>query len=511
MTQTKNNIDKKRSAKNTLMLYFRQIFIMAIQLYTVRAILNILGVEDYGIFSVVAGFVMLLSFLTSTMSSATQRFFSFALGKNDFQYLRSVFGTNVVVYGTIALVAVLLLESVGLWFVHCRLNIPAGRMAAAQLLYQFVVGRFIFVLFASPCIAIIIAHEDMNIFAVISALEALLSLIIVIILPFCSVDKLAMYGFMLFLSAICITLLYCIVCFRKYKECSFRNIGVDRQLLKEIIDFTGWTLFGCVSTVFRSQAVTILLNQFFNPTIVAARTIALSVSGAINTFSGNFNTGLYPPIIKAWSTGDREEMYKLVFWGSKIAFFLTWLFSLPCLLEMDFILLIWLKKVPPFAALFTRLILVESIILSISLPIATAARAPGKMLSYELPLGIIQILIFPVSWLILWLGGEAYTTLVAAIFANIVMFFVRLHIVRNLTGLPLKPFMVQVLKPVLITSAVSFGLSYGMQKALPAFFLKPFVVMFLCGIFTVVCIGVFGVNSAERNAVISMLKNKLRR
>ena len=498
----------KRIAKNTLMLYFRQFFCMGLSFYTVREVLNVLGVEDYGIYNVVAGTVMLLSFLTNTMSSATQRFFSFELGRNDQEMLKCVFGTNLVIYCGIVLIAVFLFETAGLWFVHTKMRIPPEKIEEARLLYQFAVAGFLASLVSSPYIAIIIAHEEMNFYAYISMLDAILKLGAVIIIPFLPFAKLPLYGALLCIEAFVIASVYCLFCSFKYKECSFSGLRFKRAMLKEIMNFTGWTLFGCASTIIRCQAVTILVNQYFNPAIVAARAIALNASGALNSFASNFNTGLYPPIIKAWSENNREEMFHLVFWGSKVAFFLTWIFSLPCFLEMDFILQLWLKKVPSHAVLFTRLILIESIIMSVSLPVTTAARAPGKMSSYELPLGIIQVLIFPVSLLVLWLGGEAYTTLVVAILANIVMFFIRLYIVRNLTGLPLKPFAIQVMKPICLTSVAAFLLSYSVQIFLPDFSLKPLVVMFFSCIISIVSIGVLGIKASERNTIITILKNK---
>ncbi len=509
MTLAQNNIDKKRILKNTLMLYFRQIFIMCVQLYTVRAVLNILGVEDYGILNVIAGFVTLLSFLNSTMSSATQRFFSFALGKRDLNFLNSVCKTNFVIYIGMIFIAIIFLETLGLWFIHSKLNIPAERFQAAQLLYQFVVLRFISSFIASLCIAALIAHEDINVYAGISVLEATTSLLTVIILPYGTVDKLPLFGFLSMLSSFFITGIYSTACIKRYAEFSLKNFQINKKLLREIFDYTGWTLFGCISTVIRTQAITVMLNQFFNPAVIAARAIALNISGAINTFSSNFNTGLYPPIIKAWSSENKEEMFHLVYSGCKIAFFLTWIFALPFFLEMNFVLNFWLKSPPPDAVLFTRLILIESVILAISLPLATAARAPGKMRCYELTLGSIQILIFPISWLWLKFGGGAHTTLVVAITANIIMFFVRLFIVRKLTGLSIRCFVKLTLKPVVLSSAISLILSLIVKVNLPAGMWWSLTTIAASGILTIVSIWSFGIDFNERQFVLRMLKNKL--
>lgn len=511
MSQIQNNIHKNRIVKNTLLLYVRQFVIMVVHLYTVRAILNILGVDDFGVFSAVAGFVMMLSFLTGTMGSATQRFFSFALGKKDMLLLKKVFGTNVIIYLFLSLIAILLLETVGLWFVHFKLSVPLSRFNAVQILYQFTALRFIFMLISAPCIAILIAHEEMNCYATISIIEAGLNLLVVLFLPCCAFDKLISYGVLTALLSSCITLIYVLTCIKRYPECSLRKICFDRGVLKEIVNFTGWTLFGCMSTMARTQAVTVLLNQVFTPAVVAARAVALNVSGAVNTFSNNFNTGIYPPIIKAWSNNERQEMYKLIYLGCKISFFLTWIVAVPCFWRIDFILNLWLGKVPEMAGLFIRLVLIENMILAVSLPIATAARAPGNMREYELTLGIIQFLIFPFSLVALYLGAEAYSTLIIAIIANVIMFFVRLHIVHKLIDLPLKPFYTFVLKPILYCLTTSCLLSWGVHFLLGNSAVDSILAIIVCLIISGLSIFFLGLSKTERTAAITLVMSKIRR
>ena len=504
-----NSNSNKRIAKNTLMLYFRQLFIMLVSLYTVRVVLNVLGVEDYGIYNVVAGVVTLFNFLSGTMASATQRFFSFALGKNDVFLLKKIFSINLLVYLIIALTAVVLLETAGLWFVMTKLNVPSDRLTDVCLLYHFSVLTFIGMICASPFIAIIVAHEDMQIYAYLSIIEAVMKLGVVFLLVWSPGDKLVIYGALLFLVSVINALMYLFVCMRKYEECTFRNFRLERKLLREIFDFTGWTLFGQLSTVLRNQAVTVLLNQFFSPVVVAARAIALNVSGCINIFANNFNVGLYPPIIKHYAAGERKEMFQLIFNGSKITFFLMWIIALPLFLEMDFVLTLWLKEPPPGVVLFTRLALIESLINSVSLPLMTAARAPGKMKMYELTLGIIQILIFPASWLILLYGGEAYTVFVVAIIANLVMFAVRLLIVHWLIQLPLKQFSSHVILPVLLVMICSALSSFLMSAILPAGFIFTCLLGFASIFFSFLCMYFIGLSSLQRLQIQNIIIKKV--
>lgn len=448
-------MSNKRIANNTLMLYFRQILILFVSLYTVRIVLDILGVEDYGLYNVVAGIVTFFSFLSGTMASATQRFFSFALGGGDLDRLKKVFSVNIIIYISIAILAIVLLESFGLWFVKSQLKIPLDRMNAVLFLYHFSIATFFVSIFTAPFLAIIIAHEEMQIYAYVSILEALLKLGVVFLLTYINYDKLQLYGALVFFVAIINASVYISVCLNRYQECQFKTLFWDKSLFKELVGFTGWTLFGQITTVMRGQAITILINQFFNPATVAARAIANNISSQVNLFSNNFNVGLYPPIIKSYASEDKETMFSLIFNGSKITFFLLWVFALPLFICMEIVLGFWLKDPPADSILFTRLALCEVVINSISLPIITAARAPGKMKSYELTLGFIQLLILPICLLILRMGYSASSVYITTIIVNICMFFIRLVIVKKLIGISLLSFFTFVVRPVLLIMLIS--------------------------------------------------------
>ncbi|ANG61158.1 polysaccharide biosynthesis protein [Marinobacterium aestuarii] len=453
----------KKILQNTLALYARQVLIVLINLYALRVVLNALGIEDYGIYSVVAGFVTLLTFLPGSMASATQRFFSFAMGQENTEKLKQTFYMNWLLYAAISLVAFLVLQSIGLWFITEHLSIPSERSAAVVNLYHLVVFSFVASVFSSPFIAILIAHEDMHIYALISVIEAIMKLTAAVLLVYVEGDALELYGRFLLITGIVTTAAYITICLRKYAECQFTKVYWNKSLLKEIIGFTSWTLFGQLSTVFRNQAITVLVNQTFNPATVAARAIAITVANQALVFSQHLNTGLYPPIIKSYAANQKEDMFNLILNGSKLTFFLMWVFALPMLIEMETILTLWLKTPPPEAVLFTQLALVESLILSFSLPLATAARAPGKMMLYELTLGSIQLAIFFTSWFVLQDGYPASSVFIVAIIANLLMFKVRLLIVKKLVDLRLTPYYMKVLIPI---SLVTFF------SAIPALALK---------------------------------------
>lgn len=502
--------NSKRIAKNTLLLYTRQILILLVSLYTVRVVLNVLGVEDYGIYNVIGGVVSFFSFLSGTMASATQRFFSFALGQNDFEKLKTTFSVNCVIYIAIAIIAFLLLESVGTWYVSTQLHVSAARYEAVQWIFHFSILTFIGTILTTPFMAIIIAHEDMQIYAYVSIVEAIMKLGIVFLLVFLPWDKLELYSVLLFAVSIINAIIYISICARKYKECQFRHFYWNKEMIKENLGFTGWTLFGQVTSVARNQAVTILLNQMFNPVVVAARAIAMSITSQINLFSNNFNVGLYPPIIKSYAANNKKEMFSLIFRGSKITFFLMWVFALPLFLEMDTILTVWLKNPPSEAVLFTRLALVEVLINSVSLPITTAARAPGKMKLYESTLGAIQIGIFFASWAVLLMGYEAYSVFIVAIIANLIMFVLRLFIVSLLIKLPVQDFIREVVYPVIFIIIVSSLLSYTIHFILPKSFVYICLTIVTSAVISIISMYYGGFNKPERvtmkNIIITYLR-----
>lgn len=502
-------MSSSRVLKNTLALYTRQIIIIFITLYSLRVVLNELGTDDYGVYSVITGFVTLLAFLPGSMASATQRFFSFAMGENNSEKLKQTFSVNLLMYVAIAVIAYGLLQTVGLWYVTEHLKIPDERFDAAITLYHYTSLMFVFSIFTAPFVAILIAHEDMHLYAMISVVDAVAKLGVALALAHVGSDVLVFYGLALFVLSACVAAFYITVCVKKYAECQLRKLYWSTSLLKEILGFTVWTLLGQISTAFRNQAVTVLVNQMFNPAIVAARAIALNVASQVAVFSNNLNTGLYPPIIKSYAAKQKDEMMSLVFNGSKLTFFLMWVFALPMLLEMEAILTIWLKTPPPAAVLLTQLAIVESLIFALSMPLATAARAPGKMAMYEIILGSIQIAIFFVSWWVLRLGYSAEWVFYVAIAANVLMFKVRLLLVNYLTGLPVLPYYKKVVVPILSVLTLSTLSSVLVLNSLPNnLFTATFVIVFSMAVSTI-AMYYLGLDKHWRQKVVTVLQNKL--
>lgn len=491
-----------------MMLYTRQLLVLFVSLYTVRIVLDVLGNEDYGLFSLIGGIVTLLSFLSNSMASATQRFFSFSIGKLNQSILYKIFSVNIVIYLIISFIAFLILESIGIWFIENKLAVNPERIDAVIFLFHCSVISFISTLLYAPFVSIIIAHEDMDIYAYISVIEVFLKLVVVFVLLYVDYDKLIVYGVLLLFVSMFIGLIYIITCLLKYEEVQLKKIYWDKKIFKKIIDFTSWTLFGQLSSVIKIHAVTILINQIFSPYTVAARAIASHITGKINMFSENFNLGLYPPIIKSYASNNKHEFFKLIFNGSKLTFFLMWILALPFILEIENIIRIWLIDPPAETIIFTRLAIIESLILSVTLPIATAARAPGKMKFYELTLGSLQIFVFIISWIVLKMGYPAYSIYIVAIAVNILIFFARLIIVKRLISLNIRSYINLVIRPLVIVVLLSTILTASLKYFLGDSIFESIIILFFGLLNSLLFMFYIGFDIELRKKCIAYVKSK---
>lgn len=469
--------DNARLAKNTMFLYFRMIFIMAVTLYTSRVVLRVLGVEDFGIFNVVAGVVAMFGFLNSSMSATTQRFISFSLGRGD-DNLNKVFSTCVLTHALIALGVLVLVESVGLWFLYNKMIIPEVRMDAAFWVFQFSALSTVVTVMSIPFNADIIAHEKMSAFAYISIVEVCLKLLIVFLLDVGNIDKLVLYGFLLLLVQCGIFLTYMGYCLRHFKESRFRFV-YEKKLFSEVFSFAGWNLWGYLASILYTQGLNILLNVFFGPVVNAARGLANQVDGAIRLFASNFQMAINPQIVKTYAAKDLESMHKLVFRSSKFSFFLLLALSLPVMIEAPMILRLWLSTVPDWTASFLRLMLVVVIVDSVANPLMTSAAATGRIKLYQSVLGGIQLLIVPGAYVVLRMGGEPNSVFVVHICICLIAFAVRLFIVRGMIGLSIKKYLMEVCVKSGVVTVVATVLPLTLYFSMTNSLLSAIVVVFV--------------------------------
>lgn len=502
--------NSKRIAKNTLMLYFRQILIMIVSLYTVRVVLNTLGAEDYGIYNVVAGVVTMFSFLSYSMATASQRYFSFALGQNDSESLKKYFSMSFTIYCLIALVVLILAETVGLWFVTQKLVIPCERQKAAFWIYQASIFSMICTILTAPFMASIIAHEDMNIYAYVSIIEVVLKLGIVFLLPLFAIDKLIFYGLLMAGVVFVNTAIYRTICVKKYVECKF-SFFWEKLLFKELVSYSCWNMFGAAVGTFKNQIVNIILNQYFNPVVNAARGIAYQVNVAVNSFAQNFSTAVRPQIIKNYASGEKEKMLKLMYRSCKATFLLMFVFALPLILEMPYVLKLWLKNVPEYAVLFTILALLDALIDTISYPIMAAAQATGKIKLYQAVVGGVLLLNAPIAFVVLKLGAPAFSVFIVSISVTSLAFIVRLCILKKLINFSFWNFIWKVFIPIICCAGLAFIVPYFVRNMLNTSFIRLCVTV----IVSVICVALSGyfvaLSKNEKQWIVGIVKSKLRR
>lgn len=504
-TKTSNN---KRIARNTLLLYVRMLFIMGVSLYTSRVVLATLGEVDFGVYNVVGGVVVMFSMISSPLSTAITRFLTFELGKGHLKQLSQVFSTSINIQLLISLVLVILVETIGVWFLNTKMNIPADRMWAANWVLQCSIITFVINLLSVPYNATIIAHERMNIYAYISILEVSLKLLVVYLLVISPWDKLAAYAVLLAVVALGIQMTYAIYCHRHFQECRWSR-HIDRPLFKEMLGFSGWNFIGAASGICREYGVNIVINIFCGPVVNAARGIATQVNSAINSFVQNFMVALNPQITKSYAMGEREYMFSLLFRGSRFSFYLLMFLSLPVIVNTSWILHLWLEEVPGYTAIFLQLILIFAMSESISTPLITAMLATGDIRNYQILVGGLQLLNLPGSYLLLYLGFPPQSTIVFAIIMSICCLIGRLVMLRGMIDLPVKDFCVHVLGNVLLVSLLSASAPVALSLCMDPSFLT-FVVTSLasvvCCIWSILYVGC---TTSERGFVITQIRKKL--
>ena len=505
--------DNKRIAKNTMVLYIRMFITMLVSLYATRVVLQALGEEDYGIYNVVGGIVVMFAFLSRVLASASQRYFAFELGRNDLQRLKQVFSITQILYVLVIIIIIIAAESLGLWFLHSKATIPSERMVAANWIFQFSVISFSYTLFTTPYQANIIAHEKMDAYAFIGILEALLHLLLALALKFIpfSMDILIIYGLMVLFNSIAVNSVYAVYSLKKYQESHFSYFW-DAKLAKEILSYSGWNMFGAIAGVARSQGINMLINVFFSPAINAARGIAYQVNNAINQFASNFYTAVRPQVTKNYAKGDISATFSLVFSSSKLTYYLLLFVAVPIMVFAEPILDLWLDVVPQHTLLFTELVVIVALIDSLSNPLMTLAQATGKISLYQSVVGTLLLLNLPISWLFLKMGYQAEVTMVVAIVIAVISLLARLLILRKISGFPIRKYMVQVLIRICAPTILSFGVVLLIKT-----FAWPHSTSIIC-IITKVVVAVIittcmimltGLNRREKEMIYDVVKNRI--
>ena len=503
MSQTSDN--NKRIAKNTLLLYFRMLFMMVVSLYTSRVILNALGVEDFGIYNVVGGVVAMFTVISGSLSAAISRFITYELGKGNQSKLNKIFSASVTIQILLSLIIVILIESVGVWFLNAKMTIPESRIAAANWVLQFSIITFVINLISVPYNAAIIAHEKMSAFAYISILEAVGKLAIAFLIMWSPIDKLIYYAILMCAVAVIVRFTYGHYCKKHFAECTY-HFHWNKDILKQMFGFAGWNFIGAASAVFRDQGGNIVINLFYGPAVNAARGIAIQVNNAVSGFVSNFMTALNPQITKSYASGDREYMMNLIFQGARLSFYMLLLLSLPILVNTHYILVIWLKLVPEHAVLFVQLILIFAMCESISNPLITAMLATGKIRNYQIIVGGLQMMNLPISYICLRLGCIPESVLIVAIIISQLCLAARLYMLRGMIGLSSLKYLKNVYFNVVVVAIVSLIIPLLLSLNMTESFLSFIFLSLIAMLSTAVTELMVGCNKKERAFVVEKVK-----
>lgn len=497
--------NNKRIAKNTLLLYVRMLLTMAISLYTSRVVLNTLGVEDYGVYNVVGGVVTMLAFFNSSMATSTQRFLNYEMGQGNTNKLKQVFSNAINAHYLIGVISFIFLETIGLWFVYNKLNIPSEQFDAAIWVYHCSILSFFISIISTPYNAAIIANEKMGVYAYFSIIEVILKLLIVYLLVIIQFDKLKLYGLLQLIISIIMRIAYNCYCLHNFPECKY-VWNWNKATMIRLFTFSGWMLFGCITDMLSKQGTNILINLYFGPIYNAARAVAIQIQTAVNSFVLNFMTAVRPQIIKSYSSKDYEYMYKLVFSSSKFGYYLLFLLITPVLIYTEEILQLWLKQVPEASVIFTRLVLIELLITSAYTPIAQINQASGKIKNYQLAISFIFIFNFIFSYTAFNVGFPVYSTFIISASAAFIGLFVRVYVLKKENNFPAKYYLLKIMLPLVPVSILSIIipiiLSFYTKITLTTILLNSLIGI----ITTMIIIWLLGLNKTERSIILNKIQ-----
>ncbi len=503
------NLNSGKLAKNTLALYIRMLFSMAVGLYTSRVVLNILGVSDFGIYNVVGSIVTLFSFVNGSMSLATSRFLTFELGQRNNNGYKNVFRTSLSIHLIIALVIFTATELVGLWFIDNKLLIPAGRLIAAQWVFQLSLLSCVVSIIFIPYNSAIIAYERMAVYAWFSIIDIALKLLVVFLLYVIPFDKLIVYAILIFLVTLftqLLTFLYCLLKIDNSRFC----LQWDKAIFLNMFSFAGWTVIGQLASVGFTQGLNMLLNVFFGPAVNAARGIAVQVQSVIYRFITSFQTAVNPQITKTYASNEMRDMHKLIYASSKFSFYLLLIISAPVILEAPYLLRLWLNIVPEYTVEFFRIIILVSFVDTLANPLIFSNMATGEVKYWNIICGSVLLLILPVSYFCLVIEMPAVTVFIVHFVVAVITQIIRLFFLRQSIKLSIKEYIHRVILPTFEVTVVTISFGWYILSLFCKDTLSNVIIVILVTI--AVCIAsVFfiGITRQERCFFISKVKSKI--
>ena len=510
MNASSNNIDKKRMTKNTVVLYIRMLFALLLGFYTVRLLIASLGIEDYGLYNVIFGLVTAFSFFSGAMQSTVQRFLCCELGKDNEENIRRVFSASLVLFIVLSALVVLFAETIGLWFLKNKLNIPCCKMNLALNVYQFSIFMIIFKVLQIPYIAVITSYENMQTYAKISILDVCLHFASVAVLLLISENRLIFFVGFYTLSNFIILLFYVLYCWKKYSICRI-GLHCDKKYLKEMSSFFSWSLFGALANISRQQGLNLLLNVFCGVILNATWGIATQVGGAITQFYISFQQAFNPQILKSVHDPDRKAFFDLLQSCSKYSFFLVWLVALPLLLQTEFLLKLWLgNNLPDSVVIFTQFMVICVIIDAISAPLWVAVQATGNILRYQIELSILLCSTCLFSLICLQMGVPAYFVALVNTVINFLAWLYRLIYLCRVANFPVISYFFNAIIPITIVGGKSAVCGILTQVFVSGKWNTIILYLVLISLINLIITVLFGLSASERLQLSMYIKRKLK-
>lgn len=505
MQQTNN----QKLAKNTVFLYIRMIVVMLITFFTTRILLSTLGIEDFGIYNVVCGFVTMFSFLNTSMANGVQRFYSFAIGKNDPKSISKIFTLAAIIQLIIAIIIIVIVETVGIWYLYNKMNISANRVFAAFWVFQNALLSLFFVILTVPYNGAVMAYEKMNFYAIVSIIDAILKLVVVFILPYCGIDKLICYGLLISVISILDFLFNFFYCKRHFPQIKFVK-HIDRGLLPSMISFSGWNIFGSLAHMGKIQGVNLVLNAFWGTVVNTAFGISAQISNAVSSLTAGFVTALRPQMIKSFAAGDLDYTMKLLYSASKLTFFLVLIIAVPIFEEISSILDFWLGvgKYPEMTIVFCKLTILTVLFDSFATPLSIIVHASGKMRTFQIVCSLVIISVVPLSYIVAKLWNDAVIVISIGLFTTILAQLVRLLLIKNIIKFSIISYCVKVFIPTTIVFLLSC-IAALLVNRISIENLEFWGVLMKIGLNVIVCfivIYIIGLSKTEKNLVKSFIK-----
>lgn len=504
----------KTVARNTLFMSVRMVIVLLISLYTTRVVLKVLGVEDYGVYDVVCGFVSMFAFLNTSMSHGIQRFYNFEYGKKGEEGANKVYVTSLIIQLLLGIIVIVLTESFGLWYLHNKMVIPVGRMVAAEWIFQFSIVSFLILIMEVPYTAAVMAHERMDFYAFVSITDAVLRLLLVCLIPSIGLDSLILYGFAILFLRILVFVFYFAYCKRLFNEIHIPRMKVEEylELFKSMLGFSGWNLFGSFSNMMRGQGVNLIMNLFFGPIVNAARGVAMQVNSGVTGLVTSILTPVRPQVVQSYARGEMGRVMNLTYTVSKFSMFFLLMICLPLCLEIDFVLQIWLgENIPQHSQAFIIIVLLTSAILIPMSAQSTLVHASGKMRNYQIIGGLVKVLSVPMAYILLKAGSEPEWALIMVLLFDAIGLLVGMFIIRTLMSFSIKDYCKKVFLPVIPVFIVTFLASWFVHIAIHNDILRFVMVLMVSTVVSSITIYSFGMTIAEKKIVKQLVISKLRK